>query len=327
VKILIAEDDPISMLVLRRAVEKLGHECVTAADGTEAWALFQETPFDVVVSDWLMPGIEGIELCRRIRAVEAGSYTYFVFMTALGGKQNFLAGMRAGADDYLSKPFDLDELEARLIAASRVTSLHRKLRDQNAELERLIKSSFEVARTDPLTGVGNRLRLREDLEAIGARVERYGHRYCAALCDLDHFKKYNDSHGHLAGDEALRAVAQALVAGLRKGDAVYRYGGEEFLAILAEQTLDGAGIAMDRVRLAVEQLAIPHRGKTPPGVVTMSAGLATLDAADAAMTDAWLNRADEALYCAKATGRNRVVACDTQVDGPPTLRAVPPSEG
>lgn len=309
-RILLAEDDAVSRLILRRALERFGHECVVVIDGEEAWAVYESRRFDVVISDRQMPGMDGIELCRRVRGEAGSPYTYFVFMTALDEKAHFLEGMEAGADDYLTKPIDMDELQARLIAAGRVTSLHKRLLEQNAELERLSKVSHEAARTDALTRVGNRLRLREDLEALVARSRRYGHRYAAALCDIDEFKRYNDRYGHLDGDEVLRVVAHTIEDQLRAGDALYRYGGEEFLVILPEQQLAGAALAMERVRRAVEGLAIPHAARaTPPPVVTLSAGIALLDP-EAVDTDEWLRRADEALYRAKAGGRNRVALLD-----------------
>jgi two-component system, cell cycle response regulator len=307
VRVLIAEDDAVSRLILQRSIESIGHSTAIARDGIEAWEAYLADPPDVLISDWLMPGIEGIELCRRVRGHGAKKYTYFVFMTSLAGKQDFLKGMEAGADDYLIKPVDADDLRVRLIAASRVTSLHARLVEQNAELERLGRASFEAARIDPLTKVSNRLRLREDLEAMRPRVLRYGHTFSAALCDVDHFKKYNDHHGHLAGDEALRRVAETISKELRSGDAVYRYGGEEFLVILPEQNHAGAMAAMERVRGAIERLALPHEA-IPRKIVTISAGVAMLEKGDGPPWEAWLKRSDQALYLAKEAGRNVVRA-------------------
>ena len=303
-RVLIAEDEAVLRRVLERAVQKLGHQCVVARDGIEAWEKHRTERADVIISDWLMPGIDGIELCRRVRASENAPYTYFIFTTGLADKQHFLTAMQAGADDYITKPVDLDEVQVRLIAAARLTSLHRKLMEQNAELERLGHASHEAARTDPLTRVGNRLRLREDLETLSGHAARYKRPYCAALCDVDFFKRYNDHYGHLAGDEVLCAVAGAMRSQLRGSDGMYRYGGEEFLIILPEQTEEGAAAAIDRVRQAVEDLAIPHEGKTPPGLLTLSAGIAVLRSAS---SDEWLKEADTALYRAKERGRNQVV--------------------
>jgi two-component system, cell cycle response regulator len=306
-RVLIAEDDAVSRTILRRAVEKFGHECLTAEDGAAAWELYQRTPkVDVVISDWMMPGMDGVELCQRIRERETNWYTFFVFLTALGDKAHLLEGMLAGADDYLTKPLDREQLQVRLIAASRVTTLHRTLAEQNAELERLNRELFITSRRDPLTLLGNRLRLREDLEVLGAQAERYGHRYCAVLFDIDYFKLYNDTYGHLAGDEVLKRVAHVAEQTVRRGDTVYRYGGEEFLAILPEQPIESAAQAAERLRRGVEELGIPHATREPPRVVTVSLGLAVLEPGDEKPVEALLREADEALYRAKEAGRNAV---------------------
>ncbi len=137
-KVLIAEDDAVSRTILKKSVEKFGHECLAAEDGEKAWELFQNTPeVDVVISDWMMPGVDGPELCRRVRETKSDSYTFFIFLTALGDKEHLLEGMRAGADDFLSKPLDREQLQVRLIAASRVNALHRKLNGLQAELGEL----------------------------------------------------------------------------------------------------------------------------------------------------------------------------------------------
>ncbi len=305
-RILIAEDESVSRLVLHRAVEQLGHACLVATDGEEAWARYRGAEIDVVISDWMMPGLDGIELCRLVRDQPRDTYTYFILLTALEDKRFFLAGMEAGADDYLTKPLDRDELYVRLLAAERVTKLHRQLAESRAELERTNRALFESARTDPLTGLGNRLRLHEDLRALEAAVERYGHSYCAALFDVDQFKSYNDRYGHLAGDQVLRTVAQVVTSHCRAGDTAYRYGGEEFLVILPEQSLDAATVAVERLRSAVETLRIPHVDNLPGRVLTISGGLAMLGPGERLGSEAWLARADLALYLAKRSGRNRV---------------------
>jgi len=307
-KVLIAEDDAISRMILKRSVEKFGHECLVAEDGEKAWALFQNTSeVDIIISDWMMPGIDGPEFCRRVRAANNDWYTFFIFLTALGDKEHLLEGMQAGADDYLAKPLDREQLQVRLIAASRVNSLHRQLNEQKTELERLNRELFAMARRDPLTGLGNRLRLREDLETLSARVERYDHSYCAMLCDIDFFKLYNDHYGHLAGDEVLKKMAHAISENLRTGDAAYRYGGEEFLTLLPEQTLETGAIAAERLRSAVEKLAIPHEALGPDGIVTVSCGVAWFSPGERKNIEEFLKEADEALYHAKEHGRNRVV--------------------
>lgn len=304
-KILIAEDDAVSRTILRRAVEKIGHECLAAADGEEAWGLYKENPdLDVIISDWMMPGVDGLELCRRVRGDGRDGYTYFIFLTALGDREHLLQGLEAGADDYLSKPLDRDELGMRLTSALRVTDLHRRLAFQNEELEKLNQMLFEQSRQDPLTSLGNRLRLREDLQVLQSRTERYGHNYAIVLCDVDFFKAYNDRYGHLAGDDVLRRVAATISSGLRTGDAAYRYGGEEFLVVLPEQDAEAATAITDRLRQAVANLGIPHADGTAEGVLTISAGVAV--SAGAGDADGLLKAADQALYAAKRDGRNRV---------------------
>ena len=305
-KILIAEDDAISRLILQKSIQKLGHECLSAADGAAAWELYQQTAIDVVVSDWMMPGLDGPELCKRVREHVSEVYPYFLFLTALSDKAHALTGMLAGADDYLTKPLDRDELQMKLIAAERVNALHRQLAVHKAELERLNQNLFAQARRDPLTGLGNRLQLGEDLATLRARVDRYGHSYSIALCDIDFFKQYNDTYGHLAGDEVLRGAAKLLAQLERAGDTVYRYGGEEFMLILPEQTLATATLVMERLRQAVEGLAIPHRTHRASDVVTISAGLAMLLPGESKSIDTVLQEADAALYRAKEGGRNRV---------------------
>jgi two-component system chemotaxis family response regulator WspR len=213
--------------------------------------------------------------------------------------------MAAGADDYLVKPLNPDELSLRLEVAARITKLYQQLGAQQSELERLNQKLFEQARIDPLTGLGSRLRLVEDLEQISGRIQRYSEKYCAIMCDVDHFKSYNDTHGHIAGDEALRAIAAALANGCRKGDQAYRFGGEEFALILPQQSLESACVTAERHRAAVEALKIPHAAGQS-NIVTISAGVAALAFTAGVPVVTSLERADAALYRAKRLGRNRV---------------------
>jgi two-component system chemotaxis response regulator CheY len=307
-RVLVVDDDAATRLVLASAVEVAGHTVATAGDGEEAWRVWNASHFDIILADGRMPRLDGYELCRRIRERESESesaYTYFVFVSALDDREHRLQGARAGADDYLTKPVDLDALDAQLVAAARVTALHRRLAETARVLRTDSERSFRAARTDALTALGNRRKLDEDLERAEALARRYGHRFACALCDVDLFKKFNDRYGHLAGDEALRKVAEALASELRKGDEVYRFGGEEFLVLLPEQGVEEAAEAMDRVRAAVERLAIPHEDTTT-GRLTLSVGVAELSFRAGEDREAGIARADAALYRAKAQGRNRV---------------------
>ena len=304
-RILVVDDEPISRLLVQAAVDRLGHQWTAAEDGQAAWQCFSQDKPDVLITDLMMPGVDGLELCRQVRANPQTSYTYIILVTVLGDRQDIVRGMDAGADDYLIKPLQLFDLQARLIAAQRVTDLHTELDRHRAQLAHL-------ARHDPLTGLSNRRSLDEDLEVLHARSRRYGRGFALAMCDIDRFKAYNDTHGHQAGDQALRAVAATIAGEVRGGDSVYRYGGEEFLLVLPEQTLDTALIAVERVRSAVERLAIPQPAAGPGGRLTLSAGIAAFSPGEPTTAQELLGQADAALYRAKSAGRNQLALADSQ---------------
>ncbi|MGF4043362.1 GGDEF domain-containing response regulator [Paenarthrobacter nitroguajacolicus] len=300
-KILIADDDQISRMITKAAVEQSGHECIVAVDGDSAWQLYKEHSPEAVVTDLMMPGLNGLDLCRAIRAAEEDRYTYVILVTSHGSRKDVLAGMEAGADDYVTKPLDPFSLHIRLLAAQRITSLH-------ADLARYRSALSEQARTDPLTKLHNRLKLAEDLGALHSGGVT-GHNYCLAMVDVDNFKSYNDIYGHQAGDAALVAIASTLASEVRKSDAVYRFGGEEFLLVLRDQEAPGARMVMERVRSAVQSLRIEHSGD-PDGVLTISAGISAFTDGHRAGTEQLLREADLALYASKASGRNRVSLAD-----------------
>jgi diguanylate cyclase (GGDEF)-like protein len=306
VRILIAEDDTASRLILEAALAGFGHEVVAATDGEQAWQMFQSEKVEAIISDREMPGLNGIDLCRRIRGSDGGKYIYFIFLTSVNDNVGAADAIRAGADDYLMKPLNRHQLEARLLVASRITALYRELANQQVELERLNSQLFRQARIDGLTQVGNRLKMREDLNVLVARVAKQGESFCAVMCDVDHFKPYNDEYGHLQGDEVLKKVANTLLQGCRPNDEVYRYGGEEFLLVMPEQSIEAACAAADRHRARIEQLAIPNIG-SPGTIVTISAGVASINPSSGPSIKEWLEGADGALYRAKQLGRNRVV--------------------
>ena len=307
-RVIVAEDDPDGRPIIAQAVRYFGHYCQAACDGGEAWMMHQANRADVIISDWKMPVMDGLQLCRELRESESPeSHTHFILVTGIAGrddKSRLIEGLRAGADEYISKPLDLAELGARLDAAWRAVIVQHA-REANALTLRLdFAREYRAARTDPLTATANRLRLKEDLEPLLGRASRYGHRYCAALCDVDAFKSYNDCFGHLSGDDALCLVARTIQGHLRRGDSLYRYGGDEFLVILPEQSLAHAKAAMGRVRHAIGRLCIPQAPLVAePSFLTISVGIAELGAGS---VGDWLRRADAALYRAKSLGRNRV---------------------
>lgn len=306
-EVLVVDDERSSREGLALAVRALGHRCRTAVDGEDALRSIKEKHPDVVISDWAMPGMSGAELCRRTRSVgDEAPYIYFIILTAFDDREHRLGGMAAGADDYQRKPVDLDELEARLVSAARVVDHHRRLASRNAELRHDSTRFYAASRTDALTGTGNRLALDEEISTLLSRSLRYGHRCSLAICDLDFFKAYNDRFGHVAGDEALRRVAKGMRANLRAADTLFRYGGEEFVVLLVEQSLGDAEHAMDRMRAAVEHLAIPS--PATGAALTLSVGVAEIDPERDRTAADWIARADAALYSAKQRGRNRVVS-------------------
>lgn len=315
-KVLIADDGAIPRLILERTLASLGHETASAADGADAWQVFQSFAPDVVMSDWLMPGMDGIELCRRIRGAETDTYTYFVLLTAMTELGHAVTAMSAGADDFMVKPLDRSRLEATLISAERVTGLHRELRRQRADLERLNGILHDDARRDPLTLLGNRLRLDEDIAVAAAAVAEAGQTWSLALCDIDFFKAYNDACGHPAGDDALRRVADCLSGSISPGQMAYRYGGEEFLVLLPGQPLAAATAALEASRVGVQALGIEHGGNVPSGSITVSAGVAESTPHEPLSVEEWIRRADLALYRAKSLGRNRVVAFTPGLEAP-----------
>ncbi len=308
-KVMVVEDGRTIRMMLRAAVERLGHECVTAADGTEAWELFRTHGADVIISDWLMPGIEGPELCRLVRA-HPGPYTYFVLLTAFGDRTHALEGMQAGADDYLSKTLDVDDLHLRLVAAERVSALHKRLAEQDSRLRAL-------AEIDQLTQLANRHKSTELLTHLLALARRQHTPFSLVVIDVDHFKQVNDRFGHSTGDEVLRGLAALLRRSFRDEDVVARWGGEEFVIGMYSM---GAGDGVARLYRVLDNLkrevfVAPDDSQFG---VTFSAGVAEFPRSGFDLLSLYRS-ADDALYAAKSAGRARVFAA--QATGEATLAA------
>jgi len=306
-RVLVADDSALDRLALRTMVEQLGHTCDEAVDGDDAWAQWELIRYDVILTDWKMPRTSGLELCRRIRKQDGGQYVFTAICTTLDDREHGLEAVRAGADLLLTKPVDLIAVEMCLITAARVTATQVQLTLQNAELQMLNATLAEHARTDQLTGLANRRRLDDDLEVLASLAARYDMTTCVAMCDVDRFKAYNDRFGHLAGDQVLKALAAAMERLSRESDTIYRFGGEELLILLPHQDLASAEIAVERLRRAIEAMAVEHPDNAPYGVVTVSFGLASLQGRALCEPRGLVEQADAALYEAKRTGRNRVV--------------------
>ena len=289
-KILIAEDQPVAALFLRRSLEKMGHQAEVAPDGEAAWRMIRDGDIPLLISDWMMPNLDGLELCRRLRAVRSSRYIYTILLTSLDRREDRLNGLRAGADDFLTKPPDPDELAIRLEIAERILAVHDRLSRQNTLLA-------ELASTDELTGVKNRRRFREDLELLFAQADRQRSPLSLIMLDIDQFKQYNDAFGHPAGDEVLRQVGATLRSIVRGHDVVARYGGEEFVVLLPATEIDEAMDVAERLRSAIADHPWPDRE------VTASLGVAT-SSPDTPYAATLVDHADRALYYSKEAGRN-----------------------
>jgi diguanylate cyclase (GGDEF)-like protein len=295
-RILIAEDDDATAAILHQYLAALGHEVVVATGGLGAWQVLQEGHVPVVVSDWIMPDLDGLSLCRRIRGRGDSPYTYVILLTVRKGQAERMEGLRAGADDYLIKPVDAEELAVRLEIARRILDVQERLERQNARLA-------ELASTDELTGLWNRRAFRRALEASFALASRQGLPLSVILFDIDHFKDFNDSFGHPAGDAALCACAETLRASCLEHEPVARHGGEEFTILTLGAPREAAVGIAERIRAALAGRRWPHRPLTASfGVATLGPGLRTV-------TDL-LDQADLALYYSKQHGRDRVTHHD-----------------
>jgi two-component system, cell cycle response regulator len=300
VKILLAEDDAVSRRLLQAMLEAWGYDVVVTRDGNEAWeALSVEDAPSLAVLDWVMPGIEGVEICRRLRN-RRGGYVYTILLTGRDRKQDIVEGMNAGADDYLTKPYDAHELLVRVRAGRRILDLQAALLAAQEVLR-------QQAARDPLTGVWNRARVFESLATELARAWREDTPVSVIMADLDHFKAVNDAHGHMAGDAVLRTVTRRIQSSLRAYDVLGRYGGEEFLIVLPGCDAPSAAATGERIRQAIAASPID----TSEGLIPVTMSLGTASVRHCRTKPGLLVRAaDEALYVAKREGRNRVAQAD-----------------
>jgi diguanylate cyclase (GGDEF)-like protein len=299
-RVLVAEDNPIFQAMLGGILDKWGYETVRARDGEEAWKVLQseESP-RLAILDWMMPKLDGVEICRRVRALGREPYVYIVLLTARTESRDLVEGMDAGADDYLTKPFRNHELRVRLRAGRRILDLQE-------DLMRAREALREQATHDALTGLHNRGSILDILHRELARGGREGQPLALLLADLDHFKQINDTSGHLAGDAVLRATAQRMKSALRSYDSVGRYGGEEFLVVLPGCHGDSACNQAERIRQAVESAAVEYGDERLH--VSCSIGMAHREQPTAADANGLIREADVALYVAKNLGRNQVAA-------------------
>lgn len=295
-EILIADDDPISLRMLSKLVQGLGHDPVCFENGVRAYRHLREGSVRIAVLDWMMPGMTGPEICNRLRSEDPSRILYIIIVTAMEGANEVSRALEKGASDYVTKPFERSELKARIGVGVRTVSLEMQLEELNRRLARL-------ARTDSLTGLLNHAaildELREQLESAGAGTPPTS----VLMLDLDRFKKINDSFGHQAGDKILVRLAEALLRACRENDSAGRYGGEEFLMILPRTGSEEALEMGDRIRLEIQEM--DHGDLDEELTTTVSVGVATSESASPS-SENLISRADSALYKAKQDGRNLV---------------------
>jgi diguanylate cyclase (GGDEF)-like protein len=304
IKVLLVDDDPAMLRLLAKWLESEGFQVLRAGDGRMAMELIEAERPRLLVTDWEMPNLNGLELCRWVRSQNFGHYIYTVFLTVRTGSTDMLKGLEAGADDFLKKPVDRNELLARIRAGSRVMELEQRL--------------SLLANTDALTGLATRRVLFEDVRREWGRAERYHSPLSCVMIDIDFFKRINDIHGHQAGDEVLRCVGQALKSGVRTCDYVGRYGGEEFCVFLPETDEEQAQQWAERMRSRLAELPI-FVNETRLDI-TASFGVAQR-LADTATPEVLVDMADQALVVAKRSGRDRVVTYRTLIQSTVLSRA------
>jgi two-component system, cell cycle response regulator len=302
-KIVIAEDDPVSRRVLQAFLVKWGYDVISAVDGLEALRLLESADAPLIaVLDWMMPGLEGPQVCQRVRQIAGRPYTYIILLTAKAQKDDLLAGLEAGADDYLTKPFDAPELRARLLVGQRILDLQSNLISAREEL-------LYRATHDSLTTISNRGVALDAVNREHSRQAREGGSFGVILMDLDHFKYVNDTYGHLCGDAVLRETARRIASCVRTYDTVGRYGGEEFLAVVPSSDATGTLKLAERIRQSIASSPVSTDAGGVP--LTLSCGVAVSYPDSNMDPNTILRLADDALYSAKNNGRNRCELADS----------------
>ena len=296
-RILIADDDSTSRATLAGVLKKDGHAVTATVNGAEAWqALQQPDAPSLVVLDWMMPEMDGLDVVRRVRALPTDRPPYIIMLTTKGEKADIIAGLDAGANDYLSKPFDAGELRARVQVGRRMVEMQDALFENREILA-------HQADHDPLTGLMNRRAILSRLHMEIARARRHDNSLAIGICDIDYFKKVNDTYGHPTGDDVLRRITHILRESIREYDSVGRIGGEEFLVITPMKVGADWAPMFERMCSRVAESRITTRS----GLLSVAISIGVALAAIESTADAILEAADAALYRAKSEGRNRVV--------------------
>ena len=296
-KILVADDSPVYRKLVEQSLSQEHYTVLFAKTGQQAMDLFIKHQPALVITDWSMPDITGIELCQRIRRDHKEFYAYVILLTGNTDKEEVIEGLAAGADDYLTKPFHPGELQARVRVGRRIVDLHREVQDKNRQLE-------DMALTDSLTGLPNRRAIDFWASRELSAAVRHDFAIWVVMADLDHFKSINDTYGHDAGDSVLRSFAEILKSNTRSSNICGRLGGEEFLVVITHVEQQNAAIAIERIRKQFAAQKFTNGGRSFGA--TASFGIAGIRATARPDFNDLVSRADAALYAAKSQGRNRV---------------------
>ncbi|MCP4249746.1 MAG: response regulator [bacterium] len=317
-RLLVVDDISANRLILQRSLEQAGYDVLLAADGFEAVDSALENRPNLILLDIKMPGRDGLEVCTLLKSQKVTADIPVIFVTAVSETDQVLKAFAAGGCDYVTRPFRLEEVLARVSAHLRLREAEEELRRKNRQLETLAQQLAEAntslaiaSRTDPLTGLLNRTTWDEAVSAEHQRFERYGRPYSVIIIDVDHFKAYNDTQGHQAGDHCLQRVARAIPAACRSVDSVGRYGGEEFVVLAPDTQVEAAVKLAERIRKAIWTLDIRHPASSTADRITVCLGVA------GATSGSWeeiLRRADECLYISKRAGRNMVYGDHSAVE-------------
>ena len=310
-RILLVDDDRAVRLLYKTLLEKSGHSVTTASNGREALESIKARPPQLIISDWVMPEMDGIEFCRELRKNPDWHKIYVFIVTAQDSAEKLIEAFEAGANDYLSKPINSKVLAARLRSAQRIIQMQEAQEEDRLQMRRFAdelaasnKRLQDLALTDTLTGLPNRRYGMERLEQEWALATRTQRPVCCMMVDIDYFKMVNDTYGHQVGDEALKMVASSLQQAARKQDVVCRVGGEEFMVICPDSDVKAGFAYAERLRKHVASQTLQTMGQSLR--LTVSIGLT--DNAQLENTEAILHQADTRLYAAKAAGRNRTIA-------------------
>jgi diguanylate cyclase (GGDEF)-like protein len=309
-RILIVDDHQDNVELLQARLEARGYRTETATDGQQALERVAEDPPDLILLDVMMPVVDGIEVARRLKADTKLPFIPIIMQTALDATESKVEGLDAGADDYITKPINFAELEARVNSLLRIKALQEDLAQRERQLAEMNDRLRHISQTDALTDLDNRRYIEERLIEMFGHASRFGEPLACVMCDLDKFKPVNDTYGHQAGDQILKQYAQILRHEAREIDRVGRYGGEEFILLLPGTSAEAATVFAERVRAATEA----HTFTFPGGAIrcTMSCGVAAWPHPAVDSTDTLVKAADDALYVAKERGRNRVVRFDSE---------------